>query len=317
MRVLITGINGYIGSNISENLWKKGFDIIGLDVCHSNLVRFCHDVRFQFFQSDITDAQSFPKNLKSAEILIHCAALVHRRSSDLSKDNFFKINFEGTKNILAFLDAKCLRHIIFLSTVSVYGASGAERPDEDTLLEPEDFYGESKVAAEREIREFSTNHSIPYTIFRLAPVYGKSFLLNLSKRVYLPKKIAFYRIASGRQRISLCSIYNVIDTVNNCLNDPKYFNEILILKDPEDYSALEIIGIWKEIFSEPRKPVVLIPRVIPEIAFEILGLVMPARAKSYKCQFKKIAQDAVYSGAKMASLGIQLKWNLRNALRMP
>jgi nucleoside-diphosphate-sugar epimerase len=173
------------------------------------------------------------------------------------------------------------------------------------------------VAAEKEIRKFSETHSVPYTIFRLAPVYGKSFLLNLSKRVYLPQKIAFYRIGSGRQRISLCSIHNVVDTAIDCVNNQKYFDEILILKDPEDYSALEIIGVWKEIFSEARKPVLRIPRMIPETAFEILGLVMPARAKSYKYQFKKIARDAVYSGAKMASLGIPVKWNLRNTLRVP
>lgn len=66
--------------------------------------------------------------------------------------------------------------IFFLSTVSVYGDMPVGVvPDENTQTHPEDFYGESKLAAEDAIREFSERYKIPHTIFRLVPVYGDFF----------------------------------------------------------------------------------------------------------------------------------------------
>ena len=60
--------------------------------------------------------------------------------------------------------------------MSVYGGiSDNIAPDKDTPANPKDFYGESKLAAENEIREFSEKYHIPYTIFRLVPVYGDFF----------------------------------------------------------------------------------------------------------------------------------------------
>jgi len=318
MNVLITGINGYIGSNISEGLWKKGQTVIGLDVCDSRLSCFRHDTRFQFILADIAEIASLSETLRSADMLIHCAALVHRRPKVFSREDYFRVNTEGTHNILSRLDPKRLHQIIFLSTVSVYGSAAvAGVPDESTPLTPEDFYGESKAAAEDEIREFSRVHSIPYTIFRLTPVYGRTFLLNLSRRVCLPNKLAFYKIAPGRQRLSLCSIHNLVNAVGDGLNNVRYFHETTILKDSADYSVVEIIAELKEFLPRKWRPVFRIPRGIPATAFKGLGLVMPAKAKTYIYQWKKIARDAVYSGAKMTSIGIPLKWDLRTTLQTP
>lgn len=320
MNVLISGINGYIGSNVSRSLWKKGQTIIGLDVCDSHLSCVRHDSRFQFVLANIAEIAGLPETLRSVDVLIHCAALVHQRSKLFSREDYFRVNAEGTHNILSRLDPKRLHQIIFLSTVSVYGsaaAAGAGVPDESTPLTPEDFYGESKAAAEDEIREFSRLHSIPYTIFRLTPVYGRTFLLNLLRRVCLPKKLAFYKIATGRQRLSLCSIHNLVDALADGLNNVRYFHETTILKDPADYSVVEIIDELKEFLSWKRRPVFRIPRGIPAAALKGLGLAMPAKAKTYTYQWNKIARDAVYSGAKMTSMKIPLKWDLWTTLRTP
>jgi len=313
INILITGVNGYIGSKVAGNLLERGYEIIGVDLNSSNINHLDNSPNFTFFRSDITDITTFPDELKQADILIHCAALVHKRSKDLSRENYFKINYQGTKNILSFLDKKKLKQIIFLSTISVYGALTQEiMPDENTPPAPEDFYSESKMAAENEIREFSKNNYIHFTILRLAPVYGKKFLLNINKRVYLPKKMAFYKIASGEQRISLCSVHNLLDIIAHCLNKQSYFNETYIIKDTKDYSVNEIICVFKEVFAQKNKPIIRIPSLIPEIVFGCIGLVMPRKGKFYKYQLKKIAQNSICSGNKIYSSGIRLKWNLKN-----
>ena len=315
MNILITGVNGYIGSKIAFDVLYKDNVIIGLDLNSDSVASLSNNYSYKFIRADITEKVTFPHEIKEANVLVHCAALVHKRSSDLSKKNYFKINYEGTKNILNFLHKDRLKQIIFLSTVSVYGdISNGVVPDQDTPTTPEDFYGESKLAAENEIKEFSDKYNIPYTIFRLTPVYGDLFLLNINKRIYLPGKTAFYKIGSGNQRQSLVSVNNVVDVVVDSINNSNYFNQTFIIKDGEDYSINEIISTFKDIFSQHNKTVVQVPPCIPETVFRLLGFVMHERAKFYRYQLKKIANNAVYSGAKLHSRA-QLKWNIKNTLK--
>ncbi len=314
MRILITGANGYIGTKITQSLLREGEKIIGVDLRFENFSPIVNNPNFQFFKGDITNKEALLDEGREADILVHCAALVHKKSTDLSRENYYRVNYEGTKNILNFLDKDRLKQIVFLSTVSVYGdISKNIVPDEKTPTNPEDFYGESKLAAENAIREFSQKYHIPYTIFRLVPVYGDFFLLNISKRIYLPKRFAFYKVGSGEQRLSLVSVNNVVDVVAECINNPLFFYETFIVKDVEDYSINNIILAFKDIFHEQNKPVVRIPLCMPKIGFGLLGIVMSKKARYYKYQFKKISENAIYSGKKLHSI-IQLKWNLINTL---
>lgn len=140
-------------------------------------------------------------------------------------------------------------------------------------------------------------------------------MLNINKRIYLPKGLAFYKVGSGEQRLSLVSVNNVVDVVSESINNPSFYNETFIVKDAEDYSINEIISTFKEIFKEHNKSVVQFPLCIPETVFKLMGIVMPKKAKFYEYQLRKIAEDAVYSGEKLRSTGIKLKWNMRNSLK--
>ncbi|GAF85313.1 unnamed protein product [marine sediment metagenome] len=314
-KILITGVNGYLGSKIAEDLISKNYLILGIDLSDSNIGYLYQKKTFKFFKADITDIRSYPSDIKKVDILIHCAALVHKRSKDLSRENYFKINHEGTKNIIYFLNKKKLKQIIFLSTVLVYGELAQNvLPDETTPVAPKEYYSQSKIAAENEIRKFAKKYEIPFTIFRLTPVYGKNFLLNINKRVYLPKKIAFYKIGSGQQQISLCSVHNIIDVIANSINNHNYFNETFIIKDKNDYSINEIIFVMREVFNKKRKIVLYIPLLIIKIIFGLITLVFPQKGKFYKYQIKKITQDSLYCGNKLFSSRIRINWNLKNTL---
>ena len=312
--ILITGINGYIGTKIAVVSLHKGNKVIGLDLHSENVSFLVNNPNVKLFEADITNTENLPDEAREVDVLVHCAALVHKQSSDLSRENYFRVNYEGAKKILNFLDRGRLKQIVFLSTVSVYGnISDNIAPDEDTPANPEDFYGESKLAAEKEIREFSEKYHIPYTIFRLVPVYGDFFLLNLNKRIYLPGKMAFYKVGSGEQCLSLVSVNNVVDVVAACINNPLFYDETFIVKDVEDYSINGMISIFKEIYSQKGKPVVRIPLSIPGTVFKLLGCVVPEKGKFYGYQLRKIAEDAVYSGEKLRAR-VHLMWNLKNTL---
>jgi len=315
MNLLITGVNGYIGSRIALNVVQRADRVIGVDVKSGNCSSLTGNAVFQCRKADIIDVATFPSEIRTADVLIHCAGLVHKGLSDLSRENYFRINCEGTENVLNFLDKGRLKQIIFISAVTVYGdLSNGVLPDEKSRAAPEDFYGESKLAAEDAIKEFSDKHNIPHTIFRLTPVYGDFFLLNISKRIYFPGKMVFYKIGSGTQRLSLVSVKNVVDVIVGSVNNNNYFNQIFIVKDMEDYSINEVISSFKDIFSQHKKSIVQIPLCVPKTTFKLLALVMPEKARFYRYQLRKIADDAVYTGAKLHAI-VQMKWNLKNTLK--
>lgn len=313
--ILITGVNGYIGSRLARALLFKGKRIIGLDMYSDNITDLKDNADFQFSSEDIASDAAMP-GIRQADVMIHCAALVHKRSSDLSRKNYFRINHFGTRNILKNVDPGKLKQIIYLSTVSVYGnPSDGSIPDEELAPNPDDFYGESKLAAEDEIRTFSIKHEIPHTILRLAPVYGKSFLLNIHKRIYLPGRRAFYRLGKGNQRLSLCSVNNIVDVIIAALNNRSLFNETFNIRDSKNYSINEIIQFFKNLYSEQHKPVISIIPALPLFVFSVLSLFLPKKAEYYKYQLRKIAQDSTYSIKKLHDTEMKLPWDLNKTFQ--
>jgi nucleoside-diphosphate-sugar epimerase len=314
--ILITGSAGFIGSRLVEVLHEKGYNIIGLDLARPKTNSDSHRNRIQHFEADISEASRLPAGLpRNVSILVHAAALVHQTSQDLSRENYFKVNHLGTKNILAALDTDALKHVIFLSTVSVYGKIPPHiSPDESTPPYPLDFYGESKLAAEKEIIAFADLHKIPYTILQLVPVYGKEFLLNLNKRIFLPKRIGFYKISSGKQRISLCSVDNVAKALLHCLNHSACFNQTFIIKDNKDYTLREVISFYKDNLGFQKKPVFIIPKAIPRLALPFIRMLFPRKGVYLAYQMSKILDDNTYSDHKISQTGIDLDGNLKNTL---
>ena len=267
--------------------------------------------RYRFLKADITQPATLPESIKSASVLVHCAALVHRKSTDLSRSNYFRVNYEGTRNILRALDAPHLRRVIFLSTVSVYGhAKPGQIIEETTPPIPIDPYGDSKLEAEKEMQSFCLQRDIPCTVFRLAPVYGTGFLLNIDKRVYLPKQVAFYKIGDGTQRISMCAVSNVVDAVSQSMKAGGGLDGVFNLKDGEDYSINEIIAVMRRLNKHFHRPVLKIPRVPHESVTSGVLKRKAGRKGHLVYQFSKIAVGAVYSGEKLFNAGIRLRGNL-------
>jgi nucleoside-diphosphate-sugar epimerase len=272
-------------------------------------------VGYEYFQADIAKPETFPEDVREASILVHCAALVHRRYADLSRANYLSVNRDGTRNTLSALDPVRLRHVVFLSTVSVYGSlKGRLAPDEHTPARPVDGYGESKVAAEQEILTFSKEHAIPHTIFRLAPVYGKNFLLNIKKRVYLPGAMAFYKVGEGDQRISLAAARNVVEAICQSIERSSRLRGTFNLKDRVDYPVNEIIRVFRMFYGRPRLPVVNIAKGTIRSLTEVIIRLSAPRGSYLIYQLRKISEDAIYSGEKLFSAGFEPRWDLASEL---
>ncbi len=165
---LVTGATGFIGGNLVHALLQKGYSV----TC---LVRDCSDTRLlqklpvRLVPGSLEDSTSIRNAAKGARVIFHIAGLTKAPN----RDKFFLVNRKGTSTLLEILSETVPRPVRFVHTSSLAaaGPSALDRPltEEDTP-KPVSWYGESKLAAEEEVRKYA--NAFPVTILRPSAVYG-------------------------------------------------------------------------------------------------------------------------------------------------
>ncbi|MCK4531748.1 MAG: NAD(P)-dependent oxidoreductase [Candidatus Aenigmarchaeota archaeon] len=169
--LLVTGATGFVGTNIMKEVGKKRKDIRILDIDIGSAKRLYP--KYETVRGDITKPETLKWVGKDVDIVIHLAGLV---SYSKPRDVLFRVNTEGTKNVLE--TCKEADKLIFSSSVSVYGEIKGQA-DESYPRDPKTPYGESKRKAENLVRDSGLRN----LIFRIAPIYGEGspqWLKNLS-----------------------------------------------------------------------------------------------------------------------------------------
>lgn len=145
MKILITGVHGFVGSNLVKALSKEHI-IYGLDIVSP----LKEGVRFTFSWDNLDKRNEIP----DVDAIIHLAGKAHDTKNQASADVYFKVNTDLTKKIFDYFSAsRKAKKFIFFSTAK----AAADKVDgiltEDVVPTPVGPYGESKIAAEMYIQE--------------------------------------------------------------------------------------------------------------------------------------------------------------------
>ncbi len=183
MKILITGVTGFIGSHLASELVKRNHEVFGL-VKHvpSRDVRifknFLSDV--SLVNGDMTNFLSTLNALKSVnpDVVVHLAALSPVRLSFERPFEYMQANLIGTMNIayslLELPDFKN-RRLITASTAEVYGIQKVQPITEEATLNPSSPYAISKVAADMYLRMMIDSYGLNATIMRATNSFGRKF----------------------------------------------------------------------------------------------------------------------------------------------
>jgi len=176
MRVLVTGITGFLGRHLGKELVKRGHDVFGLaryvsDRDTSDLLDI--DIRY----GDILDSSCVRGVLRAVQpdVIVHFATQSSVEYSFNNPYEEYNVGFIGTTNVAqaAMETLADLRKFIFPSSVEVYGNQATFPIKEDQPLKPASPYGVAKVAAEYFLKYLYEGYRFPCMIFRSTNTYGR------------------------------------------------------------------------------------------------------------------------------------------------
>ena len=164
MAVLVTGGAGYIGSHAAQALKRKGYDVIiydNLSTGHKNLAD-----GFEFINADLADASKLKPALARVDAVMHFAAHAYVGESGTNPKKYFHNNvLTGISLLDAVVEAK-IQKFIFSSTCAVYGIPDKVPITEDTIRNPVNPYGATKLAFEYALEAYARAYKFRYVSFR-------------------------------------------------------------------------------------------------------------------------------------------------------
>jgi nucleoside-diphosphate-sugar epimerase len=180
--ILVTGGAGYIGSLLTAELLRSGYRVTVVDsllYSGESLLGFFAHPSFHFVKADVTEPgavrAALPRDWPKPEAVVHLAAIVGFPACQaVGKQAAWKYNVEATKKVFEQAAGLGSGRFIFTSTYSNYGLSTDGKPVvEDSPLNPQSLYAETKIAAEEYLLAQKDAGPAPL-IFRLATLYGIS-----------------------------------------------------------------------------------------------------------------------------------------------
>lgn len=251
MKILITGASGFIGSFIVEEALRRGFETWAC-VRKTSSRRYLQDSRIHFLELDFSSEERLAEQLKGHgfDYIVHAAGV----TKCLRKDDFMRVNFEGTKNFVNAIlrTGMPLKRFIYMSSLSIFGAIKEEQPyqeiTESDTPHPNTAYGRSKLAAERFLD--SIGNDFNYIVLRPTGVYGPR-----EKDYYvMAKSIAQhvdFSVGYKRQDITFVYVKDVVQAVflalDHGMSGRKYFlsdGDVYQSETFSEYIHEELGGGW-------------------------------------------------------------------------
>ena len=231
-RIALSGASGFIGSTLSSELVKRGFDVDRVGRT---------DLEGMRAGADAVDL------LTGCDAAVHLAARAHvlRETEDDPLSVFRAANRDTT---LAFARACAragVRRFVFVSSIGVNGSTSTHpfRPDDPPA--PEEPYAISKLEAETGLWEIAQNTGLEIVVVRPPLVYGpktRGNFLRLLKLAALPVPLPLGSVSGKR---SFVSVWNLCDLLIRCLDHPRAAGKVFLAGDGEDVELPQLIRILR------------------------------------------------------------------------
>jgi len=235
-RVLITGIDGFFGRNLTKR-WLPKYELIGIDLPPDLFGESNNDMQKwqqSINQVDLRDsADHYAFLIDGVDTVVHCAARTRINASWREYDDYYATNITASQRLFAACQERGVRQFIYFSSSSVYGNSPNDRQHESDPLAPTNPYAISKMAAEYALQAQALlgNTELiivrPFTMYGEYMNYGKHSLIIAKFLVAMEKGNPLLIDGTGEQRRDFIHADDAIDALELIMeygNDGDVFN---------------------------------------------------------------------------------------------
>jgi len=259
LKILITGVAGFIGSNLADLLIKNNFDVVGID-------NLSYGVSEQipkgvvFHQEDIRD-KKIHNLFSDVEYVFHLAAKNSIIDCENDPIETSDINVNGTINVFNAALKKNVKKVIYAESSAVYEGS-KNLPSKESDVSPNSVYAKSKMATNRIANEYSKSKGLVTTGLRYFNVYGpkqdyrrtippvfSAFIINLLKG----KQPTIF--GDGSKKRDFIYVDDVNDFHLMCIENSDTNNEVFNIGSGKNYSIKYIYKEIKKILQSDINPI--------------------------------------------------------------
>jgi nucleoside-diphosphate-sugar epimerase len=262
---------------------------------------------------DLLDPDSLRAACAGVDCVFHCAGYAHAFNSS-DPDVHWRVNFEGTRNLVDAAGAAGVRCFVFLSSVKAMAEPGEECIDEDWPGEPDSAYGRAKRAAEDALLEAGAKYNMHVVNLRLAMVYGRGGRGNLERMARGVRAGWFPRLPDTGNRRSLVHVDDVVAAIRFVADAPAANGRTYIIADSRPYSGQEIFdaisGVPPRLTFHWSLPAGLLRAgaVLGDVAERLAGRPLPVNSEVVE----RLLGSACYSPARIER---ELGWRARIGLQ--
>jgi nucleoside-diphosphate-sugar epimerase len=237
---LITGASGFIGGRLATRLAQEGYAVRCLVRASSDTSQL-EELDVQLAVGDLTDTNSLTRAAQGCHYILHCGALV---SDWATTDEIARVNIGGTRNLLAAAVAASVRRFIHFSTTDVYGYPDSREIDESHVATRfRNWYAQTKLDAEAEVRRAESVHALTTVILRPATVYGPGSADVIGEIARAIQGRHMLLIDRGRPVAGLCYVENLLDATLLALRHPAAPGQAFNVSDGIDIT-------WKQFTND-------------------------------------------------------------------
>jgi nucleoside-diphosphate-sugar epimerase len=257
-KILITGVNGFVGSALCMEAVARGFDVRGAtrNVCDS-------PIGFEnIVVGDINADTEWHSALLNCDVVIHLAARVHIMSetADDTLSEFRLVNTTGTECLARCAVTSGVKRLVYVSSIKV---NGEETSDDVAFCEqdqpnPQEAYGISKWEAEQALHRVAAETGMEVVIVRPPLVYGPGVKGNFAQMLRVVTMGIPLPFAGVKNQRELIYVGNLVDALITCATHPAAVGNTYLVGDGESVSTPYLLrglakasGVSSRVFAWP------------------------------------------------------------------
>ena len=304
-RILVTGANGFVGSQLCRHLLQCGYSVRA--VVRRVPTLSINDPQLEYEPvGDLLHFASWSELLRNTDAIVHLIARTHITDEFgmAAMQEYRRTNVDLTRRLAKAAAREGVSRFVYMSSIKAVGNGSEETYCEQTKCQPEDSYGKSKLEAEQTLaetlRQEPQSGGCEFTVLRPPLVYGPQVQGNFLRLLQLVARgVPLPSVTNAR---SMVHVENLVQATELCLRSPQAANRTFHVADPEAISTSQLI---QSMAAGLERPCRLIP--LPKFLLRGMGQVTGKTE-----EIKRLAGSLTVSTERITS---ELNWQPKYTTR--